>query len=188
MSNKSLYETTASAAHKELLKEDLAMRISEAINYAGKLFEGHAFAIKTPVVQDDIDRDAEIERLSAKWASSKNATIKRSITADIKRLERERPTVQEYQRVIDVETFRSFLTFFYQVWLESKDQIGDKWVPPEAREKIVLMWQNAKDGVLQPRESLELFEAYLASLKACGVMNFVYNTGYTKGNQWRGSI
>ena len=180
MSRDQLYEQSNLAAHKELLKEDLALRISEAINSAGVLFDSFVFA-PMQEIEAAGNMDKTINELYSQRAHCKNSLIKGEITKQITALEAQDNPIKETHKIIDITAYRTFIINFYNVWLESKDQIASD-------EGLIELFEQAKRGNANPRKALECFEHYLSQLEQCGIMKFTYYTGYKKGEKHRGGI
>jgi hypothetical protein len=178
------------SAHKELLKEDLALRISESINLASDLFDSIAFSEVQEQETEDID--GQVYELEEQWAIVKNPEIKRQITMEIKALKKKNENAsKKIVKVIDGSKYRHFIKVFYQVWVETKDQIKERRNDEERlkfRYAIANLFHEAKEGVIEPRKALFLFEQYFTRLEECGILKFTYSTGYVKGEKFRSSI
>jgi len=188
MKQQSLYEQSNVAAHKEMLKQDLALRISGAIDAASLLFNNFAFAPIEKIEQTENVQE-ELDKLYSERSIVQNAEIKKQITLEINKLENTPEAETGYVRQIDMNVFKSFLISFYQIWLETKDQIRDDkaWIR-EIQEHVAMLFENTQNGQQEPRKALKLFEKYMTLLENCGIMHFTYNVGFTKGEKFRGSV
>jgi hypothetical protein len=170
-------------AQKELLKEDLSLRISEAINSAGALYEAMVFAPQR-IIEEGNNEDLDKLKL---MALHKKGIVKELLDKKIASIE----VVKEERkvaRVINPQMFGNFLIDFYKLWVESKDQLSNShYKPDEVRQEIGDLFRDTSIGYSDPRRTLELFELYMKALSNSGIMDFRSKT-FRAGKSWREGV
>ena len=153
---------------KELLKEDLSLRIAETYNSAGALFAVMTFAPQQVIEEGN---NTELEELKLK-ALHKTGLVKDLLQkriADIQEVTQER----KIARVIDPQTFGFFLIDFYKLWMASKHQLSDTHYKPKVlKQEVADLFRNSSIGYSDPRRTLELYESYMNVLADSGIIDF----------------
>jgi len=182
----SLFESRA-YAQKELLKEDLSIRIAEAINSAGILYDNLVFSREE--IKSNEGLIQEVDKFRKNAQQNRNPLIKTAWKKTYELVEGEVAQLTEtVTRQINPNTYRVFLQDFYKLWLESKDQIGsNQWAKKNTKKEIVELFESASYGEHNARRSLVLFEEYLQSLKECGILYFQFKQ-LKAGETFRESI
>ena len=177
-----LYESRAYAG-RELLKQDVAIRISETINIFGFYFNSLVFAEEeSSLEQPQAEYVEYIENaMRANNDFNKQKWLEKAerVAAELKK----KP--EETTRKVDPVIYREFLKKFAELWIETKENIDKKfWATKTTKADIVKYFENASKGEHNPRDLLNLFYQYMESLTKCGILYFKYTTLKT-GESWR---
>lgn len=194
MTNEDIYQSKAYAG-KNLLKEDVALRISETINWAGLYYDSIVFADTGTNIDG---RKNEVKKYSKRALRADNKLVEQKWKELAEALTKEiENTPKVKYRKVNPTIYRHFLKSFYKLWTETRQNIGkknwatikkeDKLKEDNLKEAITNYFKEASEGNHKPRRLLILFEKYMESLTKCGILYFKYKS-IKAGESWREGV